>query len=90
MHLTTELEVSCIWFIEKELFLLLQHCSLFAGFKPKLESLGSGKPESVTMQRSKISIGRLAVMTSCCMGACHPMKAAWLSMPDPRAQEKGT
>lgn len=41
------------------------------------------------MLKSRTTIGRLAVTRRCCMGARLPMKAAWLSMPDPRAPGKG-
>lgn len=39
-------------------------CSHFTGFKRKLENLGSDRLGSVTMLKSKIFIGHLAVMMS--------------------------
>lgn len=60
----------------------------FTGFKPKLENLGSDRLGNVTMLKSKIFIGHLAVMMSWCTGEFLPMKVPWLSAPDLRAQEK--
>ena len=54
----------------------------FTGFKPKLENLGSDRLGNVTMLKSKIFIGHLAVMMSWCTGEFLPMKVPWLSAPD--------
>lgn len=43
---------------------LVPTCSNFTGFKRKLENLGSDRLGSVTMLKSKIFIGHLAVMMS--------------------------